>query len=194
MHNKREIIDSVLSAWTGHYDFAQWLVARKKPKVIVDLGVDYGYSTYAFALQNIGDVYGIDNFNGEEHTGVRDTESFVRRKIKELELTNVKIIKCLFDDIASIWGKPIDILHIDGFHSYESVKHDFETWSKFVMMNGVILFHDTQIRDRGFGVYKVFEEINLPKVNFKQSCGLGVVSRDEFLIEEIKNVFSGQLS
>ncbi len=190
---KRQIIDSVLSAWSGHYDFAQWLVKEMNPKTIVDLGVDYGYSTYSFAVQNVGEVFGIDNFNGEEQTGVRDTESFVRNKIKELNLTNVRIFKADFNEIASVWGRSIDILHIDGYHSYEAVKNDYITWSKFVSLNGVILFHDTQVKDRGFGVYRFFDEINHPKVNFKQSFGLGVVSRNAVLIQKIKELFSQQL-
>jgi predicted O-methyltransferase YrrM len=46
----------------GHEDFAVRLVEHLKPKVVVDLGVDYGFSTFAFALPNIGTVYGIDWF------------------------------------------------------------------------------------------------------------------------------------
>ena len=47
-------IDSIISAWTGHRKFAEFLVEKKNPDVIVELGVDYGYSTFVFAnaLQN----------------------------------------------------------------------------------------------------------------------------------------------
>jgi hypothetical protein len=34
-----------------------------------------------------------------------------------------------------------------------------------------------------------FSQLELPKVNFTNSCGLGVASNDEELIEEIKNTF-----
>ena len=37
------------SAWMGNCDFVQWLVTRKRARVVVDLGVDYGFSTFAFA-------------------------------------------------------------------------------------------------------------------------------------------------
>lgn len=36
----------------------------------------------------------------------------------------------------------IDILHIDGSHFYEDVKHDYETWKIKVKANGIIMFHD----------------------------------------------------
>ena len=191
--NKKDIIHSVMSAWVGHYDFAQWLVFNKQPKVIVDLGVDYGFSTYAFAVQNIGMVYAIDNFNGEEQTGVRDTEYFVRNKIKQLDLKNVCVFKCYFDEIAKIWGKQIDILHIDGYHSYEAVKNDYETWINFLAPDGVVLFHDTKVFKDDFGVYKFFDELDIPKINFKQSYGLGVASMNKSLINRIKIEFANQI-
>ena len=102
----------------------------------------------------------------------------------------LNFLKGYFDDIANTWDKPIDILHIDGFHSYEAVKNDFDTWSKFVKDDGVILFHDTCITRPGFGVNKFFDELDLPKVNFTCSCGLGVVSKNESLIREIGETFN----
>jgi hypothetical protein len=37
----------------------------------------------------------------------------------------------------------IDILFIDGDHSYEGVKKDFELYSKILSDNGLIIIHDT---------------------------------------------------
>jgi hypothetical protein len=37
----------------------------------------------------------------------------------------------------------IDYLHIDGDHSYEGVKNDFELYSTIVSENGIITIHDT---------------------------------------------------
>jgi len=108
----------------------------------------------------------------------------------ELQLDNITFIKGYFDEVAKTWDKPIDILHIDGFHTYQAVKHDYETWSKFVKDDAIILFHDTWVFDRGFGVHKLFSEIKLPKTNFKFSHGLGVVSKDSNLINEINQTFS----
>lgn len=185
---KNNHIKSILSAWTGHIDFAQWLVDYKKPEVVVDLGVDYGVSTYAFALQNIGTVYGIDWFMGDEQTGTRNTELFVKNKLKELEINNTYIVKSTFDDISKIWNRPIDILHIDGYHTYEAVSNDYENWHKHVKEYGVILFHDTCVE--GFGVRQFFNEISLPKLNFTNSHGLGMVTKDLTLLNLVKQQFN----
>jgi predicted O-methyltransferase YrrM len=40
------------------------------------------------------------------------------------------------------WNKVIRLLFIDGDHSYESVKRDFELWSPFVCRGGYVCFHD----------------------------------------------------
>lgn len=37
----------------------------------------------------------------------------------------------------------IDVLFIDGDHSYDGVKADFELWSPLVRPGGVVAFHDT---------------------------------------------------
>lgn len=177
--------------WKRHIDFAQWIVKRKNPEVIVDLGVDYGYSTFCFGIPRIGEIFGIDSFSGDEHAGIRNTYDYVHQKKEELGMNHITFIKGYFDDIAKTWCREIDILHIDGFHSYEEVKNDYDTWSKFVKDDGVILFHDTIVHNPGFGVYKFFAEIDLPKLNFTISNGLGVVSKNKELIEEIRKEFNG---
>tara|TARA_B100002019_G_C21180777_1_gene553551 strand:+ start:98 stop:727 length:630 start_codon:yes stop_codon:yes gene_type:complete len=173
--------------WRDHRLFADWLIRRTEPETVVDLGVDYGYSTFCFALPEIGHVYGIDSFEGDEHAGVKETYDFVLKKKDELELDNITFIKGYFDDVVKTWEKPIDILHIDGLHTYEAAKNDFEKWSPLLKENGVILMHDTMVER--FGVKDFFGEIDLPKTNFKHCNGLGVISKNSNLINEINKNF-----
>ena len=187
IHTLTEVGAAGEFTWRDHRLFADWLIRRKEPETVVDLGVDYGYSTFCFALPGIGHVYGIDSFEGDEHAGVKETYEFVLKKKDELELDNVTFIKGFFDDVVKTWNKQIDVLHIDGLHTYEAVKNDFEKWTPFLKENGVILMHDTMVD--GFGVKDFFKEINLPKTNFKHCNGLGVVSKDINLINEINKNF-----
>jgi predicted O-methyltransferase YrrM len=175
--------------WRDHRQFADWLVRRIQPETVVDLGVDYAYSTFCFAVPQIGHIYGIDSFEGDSFAGIRNTYDYVLEKQKELELNNITFIKGYFDDVVKTWNNPIDILHIDGLHTYEAVKNDFEKWSPFVKENGIILFHDTMVENPEFGVSRFFNEINLPKTNFKHCNGLGVVSKDIHIINEINKNF-----
>ena len=60
--NQSDYIKSIKSRWSGHHDFAVWLVKEMKPRITVDLGIYHGFSTFSFALPGLGEVYGIDNF------------------------------------------------------------------------------------------------------------------------------------
>lgn len=185
-------LDDIRTAWRGHRKFAEWLVNKVQPKVTVELGVDDGFSTFCFGSCKVGHVYGIDSFEGDPCSGPRDFNTYwnVLSKREELNLNeNITIIKEYFDVVAKVWNKPIDILHIDGNHSYESVKNDFMIWCKFMTDTGVILMHDTCVHESGFGVDKFFEEIPFPKITFTHTHGLGVVSQNVQLLEEIKQTF-----
>ncbi len=186
--------DIPTTAWMGHRPFAEWIVKQLNPEVIVDLGVDWGYSTFSFAMPRIGKVYGIDNFAGDDFVGKSNTYSFISMKRDKLHLQdNVEFIKGDFNEVSKTWDKKIDILHIDGSHHYEDVKKDFETWSQFVNDDGVILMHDTCVENfegMEYGVKKFFDEIELPKCTFTHSFGLGVVSKNEKIMEQIKTTFN----
>ena len=177
--------DLIVSAWRGHERFAEWLVKELKAETVVELGVDYGFSSYIFARAGAKQVYGVDSFEGDPEAGKRDTYSAVLERQKELGIENLTLIRGYFADIAKTWDKPIDILHIDGRHRYEDVKEDYELWSKFVRPGGVILLHDTFVFRENYGVHQFFEEIKLPKTNFTHANGLGIVSSDQKLIDRI---------
>ena len=189
--NVRQVLAGIPSAWgdgniQGHVLFVDWLINEMQPKVTVDLGIDYGYSLIALAHNNPGKVYGIDGFEGDKWTGIRNTYDQVSDHIINLQLNNVTLIKGFFDDVVETWDTEIDLLHIDGFHSYEAVKNDFEKWSGFVPDTGVILFHDVDSHDARFGVKQFFNEINMPKHELSGFQGLGIVSNNNKLMKKIK--------
>jgi hypothetical protein len=179
-----DTILNIPSTWTGHRDFAHWLTQRLDPKITVDLGVDLGFSMFSLAEKSQGQVYGIDTFEGDNHEGHKQGSYEQCVKFKEdNRFDNVTIIRDTFENVNATWNKPIDILHIDGFHEYASVKKDFYTWAKFVTDYGVVLLHDTSSH---YDVARFFDEIQLPKIAFRHSAGLGVVCMDQSLIDEIK--------
>jgi predicted O-methyltransferase YrrM len=81
-------------------------------------------------------------------------------------------------------GNSLDFLFIDGDHTYEGVRKDFEMYGKLVRRGGIIAFHDIvsgRPEDVG-GVPRFWNEIKhdfgyieLVK-NWKQSgCGIGII-------------------
>ncbi len=78
----------------------------------------------------------------------------------------------------------VDFLFIDGDHSYEGVKQDFEMYSEFVTAGGLIAFHDIndtqRHRDRGVYVGKFWQEIKSKYKNWEFNAnedwaGIGVI-------------------
>lgn len=176
------------SAWSGHYFFGYDLVANTRPSILVELGTHKGNSFFSFAqavkdLNLETELHCIDTWKGDEQAGFYGEEVFKEfQRIADKYYTNVNIIKhrMLFDDaVKEFKDNSIDILHIDGLHTYEAVKHDFETWlPKVKQKSGIILLHDVLEKKDDFGVYKLWEEITAEYPNtitFEHYHGLGVL-------------------
>jgi hypothetical protein len=82
----------------------------------------------------------------------------------------------------------IDLLHIDGLHTYEAVKNDFETWFPKTSENAIVMFHDTISFPNDVG--KLFNELPYYKTNFTHSAGLGILSKNKQLIDLINERFN----
>jgi hypothetical protein len=172
------------SAWVENIPFAFELVKERKPEVIVELGVHYGDSYFAFCqaakeYSPYTKCFGVDLFEGDDLTGYYGEE--VYDKVMEYN-TNYQpfstILRTSFDEANSTFKRnSIDILHIDGSHYYEDIKHDFDTWFSKVKEGGVILLHDTKVRKERYGVWKFWKELK-DKFDYKEfdnQYGLGVL-------------------
>jgi len=176
-------------AWAGHKYFAYDLIRNVKPKIIVELGTHKGTSFYSFcqavkdACYDAG-LYAVDTWRGDEHAGIYDDN--VIKEVKEIKekyygSLKIKLLRKTFDEaVGEFENNSIDLLHIDGLHTYTAVKHDFETWCPKVKKEGIILLHDIFISRDDFGVYKFWEELKSEHktIELYQSYGLGVLFKD----------------
>jgi hypothetical protein len=174
------------SAWLAHIPFAFWLVDVLRPSRFVELGTHHGVSYMAFcqAIQKLGcntQAYAVDTWTGDEHAGHYGEEVFtcLRDKHDRLYATFSSLIRSKFDDAAPYFeAESIDLLHIDGLHTYEAVRHDFEVWRPKLTPNAIVLFHDTNVLERNFGVRQFFDELrrDLRGFEFLHGFGMGVIS------------------
>jgi len=177
-----------LANWSGHLAFANDLIADLRPAMIVELGTHYGESYFGMCqsvLENGVDCvcYAVDHWLGEEHAGNYGEEVFTevndynRRFYKSFSY----LLRSAFDDaLCQFSDDSIDILHIDGLHTYEAGRHDFESWFAKVKRGGIVLLHDVMVRHANFGIWKIWEELRAEFAEtfaFHHSWGLGVMRK-----------------
>ena len=121
------------TTWAGHIPFAMLLVDLLRPGLIVELGTFSGVSFCAFcqAAKELGletRAYAIDNWEGDPQSGFYGPEILQDLKQHHNPLYGgfSTLIQSTFDEASNHFiDGTIDLLHIDGYHTYDVVKHDF---------------------------------------------------------------------
>src|SRR5690606_32334564 len=129
-----------------------------------------------------GLCYAVDTFEGDEHTDKYDESVFtaVNNHNRQNYHGFSYLMRMYFNDALRHFSEDsIDLLHIDGFHTYEAVSEDFASWYPRVKPGGIILFHDVQARLQDFGAWKFWDEIRgqYETFTFNHGFGLGVLRK-----------------
>jgi hypothetical protein len=178
--------------WIGHIPFAFELIGRLRPTSIVELGTYSGSSFAAFcqaleAAKVQGRCYGVDLWEGDIHMGRFDDslyQGIADYVAKNHPHTGVLVRKDFNVASADFSPGSIDLLHIDGTHTYEAVGNDFHTWRSKLSDRSVVMFHDINVTVENvgqpalkFGVRRLFDEVKgaYPHFEFAHCYGLGVL-------------------
>ena len=188
------------SAWLEHIPFAFWLVDTLQPRKIVELGSHYGTSYFSFCqavakLDLETQCYAVDTWGGDEHAGQYGEE--VYRQVSEYNQQHYSdistLVRSTFDQALDHFSQgSIDLLHIDGLHTLEAVRHDFESWLPKLSDKAVVIMHDTNVRERGFGVFQLLDELKqqYPHFEFAHGHGLGVIGVGSQQLPEMLSLYS----
>jgi predicted O-methyltransferase YrrM len=162
------------------------------PEIIVEIGTNKGgtLALYANIAPSTAEITSIDLHQGEFGGGypawkIPFYQAFKRgnQKINLIRADSHK--KETLDQLKTILaGKSIDYLFIDGDHTYEGVKMDFEMYSPLVRKGGLIAFHDVvhhpPERNVNIDIYmkeleKQFNVVYLVENNDQGSCGIAYI-------------------
>jgi hypothetical protein len=192
-----------VSAWAEHAPFGFWIVGALRPRTIVELGVHRGfsYSVFCQAVQRLHlstRCFAVDTWIGDEHAGfygddVYDEVCAHNRRFDAFS----RLIRSDFSDACGEFADgSIDLLHVDGCHTYEAVGHDFESWLPKLSKHGVMVFHDTAEYENGFGVHRLWEELRgrYPHFEFRHGHGLGIIGVGDKLPAQVNELFNASAS
>ena len=191
------------SAWIEHAPFGFWLVDALRPRTIVELGAHHGFSYFVFCqavrrLQLQARCFAIDSFEGDEHAGFygNDVYEDVLRRNRRYDGFS-QVIRSTFAEACDQFAAgSIHLLHIDGCHTYDAVRRDFEMWLPKLSSRGVILFHDTAERSPGFGVHRLWDELRAryPHFEFMHGHGLGIIGVGDNIPAKVRGLFAASAS
>ncbi|WP_428390492.1 class I SAM-dependent methyltransferase [Lichenicoccus sp.] len=174
------------SAWYGHLPFANWVMRAAAPAMFVELGTHAGisYSGFCDAVLSEGlptRCLAIDTWQGDEHAGFYGEQVFAEfSRFHDQRYGGFsRLLRCRFDEaLATFEDGSIDLLHIDGRHLLADIEEDFASWLPKLSRHGVVLLHDTNVRERNFGVWRFWEKVrgHFPSFEFLHAHGLGVLA------------------
>lgn len=122
----------------------------RKPVLLMEIGTASGGMLFLFAhfARRDATLISIDLPGGKFGGGYSKFriplhKTFAIDKQKILLLREDSHHKNTVDQVKKLLnGREIDFLFIDGDHTYDGVKKDFEMYQPFVKKNGLIAFHD----------------------------------------------------
>lgn len=170
------------------------IVGERKPEVVIEIGTYNGGTLFPISrvITENALIISIDFPDVRFGGGYAWWKSSLFMGFK-LRRQNLCLIRADSHEIATLnrvkevlKGRGVDFLFIDGDHSYEGVKKDFELYSPLLSSSGLLAFHDIVVHPPEVGCevnkfwkevitstkYKHTEIINNPG---QTSCGIGIL-------------------
>lgn len=165
-------------------------VVYKTGGTIIEIGSLHGRSTVvlAEALKDSGKagvIYAIDS-------GYMDSKSLANFKENLNKYDVGRFIEPIIansEEANRGWNKQIDLLWIDGDHSYEWAQKDYLLWEPYLKMGGIIAYHDAVFNHPD--VRKVVSRYIFKSKKFRQA---GFIDNIAFATKCGANSFSDRMA
>ena len=130
------------------------VIREQRPETIVEIGSYLGRSSVFFALslreaRRGGRLVAVDPHTGDrqqlEGLAAESLPSFELfrehcRAAGVEDLVDARVATSL--EVAASWSGAIDLLYVDGWHSYDAVVADGKAWLPHLSATGVVVFDD----------------------------------------------------
>jgi len=124
-----------------HDALKKWAAGKSN---LVEIGVAEGASAVALreAMSPEGTLTLIDPFHLSRVRSINATRRAAHKVVESCQNGKVAWIEERSTTAARNWSHPIDFLFIDGDHSEIGVQRDWDQWHRFVVVGGIVVFHD----------------------------------------------------
>lgn len=190
------------SGWISLVPFAFFVVEALRPKTIVELGTHHGVSYCAFcqAVKSLAldtRCYAVDTWRGDSQAQLYDETVLAELRAYHDPLYSdfSSLMQCTFDQgLSKFADSSIDLLHIDGFHAYDAVRHDFYSWLPKLSDSAIILLHDIHNHRPSFEVWRLWDEVKTQYPHFEllHGHGLGLLAVGPSYPKEFGYLFNAQ--
>jgi predicted O-methyltransferase YrrM len=114
---------------------------------LVEIGVWHGATTCQLrsVMASDGVLYAVDPFP-RGRLGFSAPRRIARREVARVRNGAVRWIRTTGAEAGrSLAGQPeVDFIFIDGDHSFDVVREDWETWRPLVALGGIVALHDSR--------------------------------------------------
>ncbi len=175
--------EAIGTAWRGLGSIAYEIIRYYRPRRVVELGSYGGFSTCAMALALReyvpgGKLVAVDSWEGDIQTGL--FSELVYRQFLEFRshLGLEEIITPLRMTFAAARqnvSRDIELLHIDGLHTFGAVSHDFRAYRPLMSPGALVMFHDVNAHFLGMRLFWALTVLRHTGAMVPYSSGLGVV-------------------
>jgi hypothetical protein len=110
---------------------------------IVEIGCLYGGTTGVLALANPqAEVAALDNFSWHPPDDIPTSAELVRQNMKLIGAENVHVVEGDSQEIGKFWNEPIDLLWVDGGHTFEIAYADLCNFGPHAQVIAVHDYHN----------------------------------------------------
>lgn len=159
------------------------------PKTVLEIGTSMGGTLYLWTrlAQPNANIISVDLPRGKFGGGYSPLRTPLYRSFARAQ-QQLHLMRANSHDAATfeevkqrLAGQPVDFLFIDGDHTYEGVKQDWNTYHKLVRPGGLVAFHDIALNYEDTQVKRFWDELK-PTVKHREYAyhprgfyGIGVV-------------------
>ena len=126
---------------------------RGRSTVVLARGAQHGHGARVYAVEPHEPFVGP---RGGEF-GPEDRAAFFRNMVRTGAYRTVRLLNTSSEIVAPGWTEPVALLWLDGDHSYEGVRRDFDAWAPHLRPGCDLVLDDTD--DPKLGPQRLVEEL-----------------------------------